>query len=68
MTRREADSAGFLFADLSIDPPLEEFRRVFEKRMRSFEADGADDQTSSYLRAYEIGRAKIERLLEGDDK
>ena len=57
MSRRGED---YLFQELAIDPPLVEFRRIFEKKSRSFEMDDEDNEKlEPYRKAFELGEAMI---------
>ncbi|MEM7262474.1 MAG: hypothetical protein AAF488_10830 [Planctomycetota bacterium] len=59
----DASQDEFYLGDVAIDPPLEEFRRTFEKKIRSFEGDGGEDRREPYTRAFELGEAMIQRKL-----
>ena len=62
-----ATSSDYLFRELAIDPPLEEFRRLYEKKIRSFELERGSGAIPPYQRAFELGEAKIRRRLGEED-
>ena len=49
----------YLFDDLAIAPPLEEFRRLYQKKMRSFESEGQEQVPGPYAQAFRLGESKI---------
>ncbi len=49
--------------EVAIDPPLDEFRRTFEKKIRSFEGEGGEDRRAPYAKAFELGESLIRREL-----
>lgn len=54
----------YFLDEVSIAPPLEEFRRVYAKKIRSFEGENNESQIEPYERAFRIGeRMLIERLM-----
>ncbi len=53
----------YLFSDLAIDPPLEEFRRLLAKKLRSFVSEVTASELAPYRKAYQLGEEKIQRLL-----
>lgn len=53
----------FLFDDLTIVPPLEEFRRLFQKKLRAFESGEDGGQSQPYHQAFELGERLILRQL-----
>ena len=59
---------GYLLAEMAVEPPLEEFRRLFAKKLRSFESDAEGEDTGqveSYRKAFALGEAKILDRLYG---
>ncbi len=57
----------YLFSELAVQPPLEEFRRTYAKRLRSFEStDGEGDQLEAYRKAFELTEKKIIERLGGE--
>lgn len=61
-------ASDFLFGDLAIEPPLAEFERVFEKKLRSFESAEDPARAQPYRKAYELGRQKLASLLGGEGR
>ncbi len=55
--------APYLFEDLAIAPPLEEFRRLYLKKIRSFESEGKTEVPGPYRHAFELGERKILQQL-----
>lgn len=49
----------FLFADLAVEPPVEEFDRVYAKKVRSFESGDDSERAEPYRRAYQLGKDKL---------
>ncbi|MFQ5654239.1 MAG: hypothetical protein ACE5GW_05870 [Planctomycetota bacterium] len=56
-----------LLADLPIRPPLDEFQRLFAKKMRSFEGVDGEPESESYQRAFALGEAMIQRHLGAEE-
>ncbi len=61
-SKRRGTGEGFLLGELKIAPPLEEFRRRYEKKLRSFENSELQDLTP-YREAFALGEEKIRRRL-----
>ncbi|MCA8960551.1 MAG: hypothetical protein KDC38_08560 [Planctomycetes bacterium] len=62
----ERDDAGddeFYLVEAMIEPALEEFRRTYEKRIRSFDGEDGEAKRTPYVKAYEYGVAAIRRRL-----
>ena len=53
----------FLFEDLTVVPPLEEFRRLFNKKLRAFESGETAGEVEPYRAAFRMGEEKILRQL-----
>lgn len=75
--RREPDRAGAprdrkratarpILTSLQIETPLEEFRRHFAKKQRSFEGTGDGKPTEIYRRAFELAEHLIRKQGGGD--
>ena len=58
----------YLLGEFTIAPPLEEFRRLFEKRLRSFETSEDPQKTELYRKAFTLGEEKIARIMEEGEK
>lgn len=56
----------FLFSELAIGSPLEEFRRVFAKKLRSFETSDDPALAIAYRRVLALGEEKLQARLGGD--
>lgn len=52
----------YLLGDVAIAPPLEEFRRTYAKKTRSFTEDGATEQLEAYQKAFELGESLIAKV------
>mgnify|MGYP000083921383 CR=1 FL=1 len=66
---RQEEDQKYLFSELAVQPPLEEFRRTYAKRMRSFESteEGEGDQQEAYRKAFALAEKKIIERLGGED-
>jgi hypothetical protein len=64
----ESRRAGFLLGEFNIGPALEELRRLYEKKLRSFETSEDERKVSSYRRAFALGEEKILRRLEEGER
>lgn len=53
----------YLFEDLTVVPPLEEFRRLFNKKLRAFESGETAGEVEPYRAAFRMGEEKILRQL-----
>ena len=60
---RDPEKPDYLFQDLSILPPLEEFRNLYQKKIRAFEAGESRHEQETYRQAYELGVQLIRRRL-----
>ena len=47
-------------------PPLEEFRLLFQKKLRSFESGKDSPLAEAYRRAYQLGEKLIRRHVASD--
>ncbi len=55
-----------MLGELKMAPPLEEFRRRYEKKLRSFE-NSEEQHLNTYREAFALGEQKIlRRLREGE--
>lgn len=57
------DASEFLFGDLAVEPPLAEFERVFQKKIRSFDSAEDPARIVPYRKAHALGKERLERLL-----
>lgn len=65
--RGDSSSDEYLLGEVAIAPPLDEFRRTYAKKTRSFQEDGATDRLSAYEKAFQLGERLIQDALgEGD--
>ena len=64
--RRSPQSA--ILTSLQIETPLEEFRRHFQKRRRSFEGTGGGRAVEVYRRAFELAEQLIRKQRGGDER
>ncbi len=53
----------YLFEDLTVVPPLEEFRRLFNKKLRAFESGETSGEVEPYRAAFRMGEERILRQL-----
>lgn len=66
-SRGDSSADDYLLGEVAIAPPLDEFRRTYAKKTRSFHEDGATDQLAAYEKAFELGERLIQDALgEGD--
>ncbi|MFN0059244.1 MAG: hypothetical protein ACKVX7_12360 [Planctomycetota bacterium] len=56
-------SHSYLLGELAIFPPLEEFERQYQKKVRSFEGTGDSTTAAAYERAYNLGAAQLRQML-----
>ncbi len=64
--RRSSQSA--ILTSLQIETPLEEFRRHFKKRQRSFEGLAGGRAADVYRRAFELAEQLIRKQRGGDER
>lgn len=59
----ERSSHPYLLGELAILPPLDEFQRQYQKKIRSFEGSGDSTTAAAYERAFRLGEAQLRQLL-----
>ena len=57
-----------ILTSLQIETPLEEFRRHFQKRKRSFEGTAGGRSTDVYQRAFDLAEQLIRKQRGGDER
>ena len=57
----------YLFEDLAIAPALDEFARLYEKKVRSFDSGQGSGLAEAYRKAYELGEKMIRRHVATDE-
>ncbi len=60
----ELSDSEYFLADVAISPPIDEFKRTYEKKIRSFENDEDSERRKPFEAAYKLGLAKLKKRFE----
>lgn len=60
------EGLGYIFREVAVRSPLEEYAALFEKKLKTFRNLGEDEKIRLYREAYELGRRHILAALGGE--